>query len=88
MIEGSNGGDPWIFYEIKRGKSVDETILKEIILTHFDEMIKHYKDQGVSIFRKHLHEYSKGHKDASAFRDEVNRINDAKIMQEKIESFF
>ncbi|MEE6566514.1 hypothetical protein VWM73_10780, partial [Campylobacter coli] len=44
---------------------------KEIILTHFDEMIKHYKDQGVSIFRKHLHEYSKGHKDASAFRYKV-----------------
>ncbi|WP_371332181.1 tRNA-dihydrouridine synthase, partial [Campylobacter jejuni] len=88
MIGRASVGNPWIFHEIKSGKSVDEKFKKEIILTHFDEMIKHYKDQGISIFRKHLHEYSKGHKDASAFRDEVNRINDAKIMQEKIESFF
>lgn len=51
-------------------------------------MIKHYKDQGVSIFRKHLHEYSKGHKDASAFRDTVNRIDNVEEMRKKIEEFF
>ncbi|WP_270972282.1 tRNA dihydrouridine synthase [Campylobacter upsaliensis] len=88
MIGRASVGNPWIFYEIKEGKSVDEALKKRIILTHFDEMIKHYKAMGVSIFRKHLHEYSKGHKDASAFRDMINRIDDVNLMRTKIEEFF
>ncbi|HEC1563171.1 TPA: tRNA-dihydrouridine synthase [Campylobacter upsaliensis] len=88
MIGRASVGNPWIFYEIKEGKSVNEALKKRIILTHFEEMIKHYKAMGVSIFRKHLHEYSKGYKDASAFRDMINRIDDANLMRTKIEEFF
>ncbi|MCR2102329.1 tRNA-dihydrouridine synthase [Campylobacter upsaliensis] len=88
MIGRASVGNPWIFYEIKEGKSVDGALKKRIILTHFEEMIKHYKAMGVSIFRKHLHEYSKGYKDASAFRDMINRIDDANLMRTKIEEFF
>ncbi|TKX31029.1 tRNA dihydrouridine synthase [Campylobacter aviculae] len=88
MIGRASIGNPWIFYEIKNSQKVSQSLKKEIILTHFEEMIKHYQNQAVSIFRKHLHEYSKGHKDASAFRDEINRINDAKEMKKKIELFF
>ncbi|MCC8277233.1 tRNA-dihydrouridine synthase [Campylobacter sp. VicNov18] len=88
MIGRASIGNPWIFHEIKSGKKVDENLKKEIILTHFDEMIKHYKDQGVSIFRKHLHEYSKGYKDASAFRDEINHITTVQKMRETIQLFF
>ncbi|EFT0414480.1 tRNA-dihydrouridine synthase [Campylobacter upsaliensis] len=88
MIGRASVGNPWIFYEIKEGKNVNEALKKRIILTHFEEMIKHYKAMGVSIFRKHLHEYSKGYKDASAFRDMINRIDDANLMRTKIEEFF
>ncbi|MBZ7937841.1 tRNA-dihydrouridine synthase [Campylobacter molothri] len=88
MIGRASIGNPWIFYEIKHNKKIEEKLKKEIILTHFEEMLKHYQNQAVSIFRKHLHEYSKGHKEASAFRDEINRINDAKEMIKKIDSFF
>ncbi|HEC1566298.1 TPA: tRNA-dihydrouridine synthase [Campylobacter upsaliensis] len=88
MIGRASVGNPWIFYEIKEGKSVNEALKKRIILTHFEEMIKHYKAMGVSIFRKHLHEYSKGYKDASAFRDMINRIDDVNLMRTKIEEFF
>ncbi|CAG9470961.1 tRNA dihydrouridine synthase [Campylobacter upsaliensis] len=88
MVGRASVGNPWIFYEIKEGKSVNEALKKRIILTHFEEMIKHYKAMGVSIFRKHLHEYSKGYKDASAFRDMINRIDDANLMRTKIEEFF
>lgn len=88
MIGRASVGNPWIFYEIKEGKSVNEALKKRIILTHFEEMIKHYKAMGVSIFRKHLHEYSKGYKDASAFRDMINRIDNANLMRTKIEEFF
>ena len=88
MIGRASIGKPWIFYEIKSGKSVSKELKKEIILTHFDEMIKHYKTQGVSIFRKHLHEYSKGHKDASNFRNSINHIDDELSMRKYIENFF
>lgn len=88
MIGRASVGNPWIFYEIKNDKKANENLKKQIILAHFDAMLKHYKEQGISIFRKHLHEYSKGYKDASVFRNEINRINDSKKMREKIQDFF
>ena len=67
MIGRASIGNPWIFYEIKHNEKVSDKIKKEIILCHFDEMIKHYKNQGIVIFRKHLHQYSKGYDGASEF---------------------
>ncbi|EPE3793571.1 tRNA dihydrouridine synthase [Campylobacter lari] len=88
MIGRASVGKPWIFYEIKTGKKIEKAMKNKIIFTHFEEMLKHYKEQGISIFRKHLHEYSKGYDDASNFRDCVNRINDAEIMRKYIQEFF
>ncbi|CAM4116619.1 tRNA dihydrouridine synthase [Campylobacter armoricus] len=88
MIGRASIGKPWIFYEIKHGKKIDKTMKNKIIFTHFEEMVKHYKEQGISIFRKHLHEYSKGYEDASNFRDQINRINDIELMRKYIHDFF
>lgn len=88
MIGRASIGKPWIFHEIKEGKAISKQMKNQIIFTHFEEMLKHYKQQGVSIFRKHLHEYSKGYDDASHFRDKVNRINDADEMRKTIREFF
>ncbi|HEC1759285.1 TPA: tRNA-dihydrouridine synthase [Campylobacter lari] len=88
MIGRASIGKPWIFYEIKTGKKIEKAMKNKIIFAHFEEMLKHYKEQGISIFRKHLHEYSKGYEDASNFRDYVNRINDADIMRKYIQEFF
>lgn len=88
MIGRASIGNPWIFSEIKNSKTVDKSLQKQIILSHFDAMIEHYKEHGVSIFRKHLHQYSKGFEGASAFRNEINRIDDIKTAREKIEEFF
>lgn len=88
MIGRASIGKPWIFYEIKNAKSIDTALKKEIILTHFEEMIKHYKEKAVSIFRKHLHEYSKGLKEASSFRTAINSIKDEATMRKNIEEFF
>lgn len=88
MIGRASVGRPWIFYEIKRGESVDGALKKTIILSHFEEMMRYYGNSGVGIFRKHLHEYSRGQKDASVFRDAINRINDADQMRMMIEDFF
>ncbi|NDJ27326.1 tRNA dihydrouridine synthase DusB [Campylobacter sp. MIT 12-8780] len=88
MIGRASIGKPWIFYEIKNDQKISETLKKEIISFHFEAMLKHYGEQGVKLFRKHLHEYSKGYKDASAFRDKINRCENAKAMQQELEAFF
>ena len=88
MIGRACIGKPWIFYEIKHQEAINKELKKEIILCHFDEMIKHYHDHGVAIFRKHLHQYSKGMEEAANFRNEINTINSAEIMFNKIEQFF
>ncbi|MBK1963367.1 tRNA dihydrouridine synthase [Campylobacter novaezeelandiae] len=88
MIGRASVGNPWIFYEIKEGKKIDKALKKEIILFHFDEIIKHYGNLGVNIFKKHLHEYSKTHKNACAFRSEINHYTKALEMRNSIENFF
>ncbi len=85
-------GKPWIFKQLKDNIS-DEKLSKELIaqavLEHFKQMILHYGDYGVILFRKHLHSYSKlGYRGASNFRDKVNRIKDKDELQREIEQFF
>ena len=90
MIGRAAVGKPWIFKQIKEG--MDEptpALIREVVLEHFDQMIKHYDKYGAIVFRKNLHSYSKaGYSGASAFRNEVNRIEDANEMREVIDAFF
>lgn len=88
MIGRACIGRPWIFYEIKNNQKISQTLKKEIILEHFAQMLNHYKDKAVMIFKKHLHEYSKGMDGASNFRNLINKIDDPLIMQKQIENFF
>ncbi len=88
MIGRASIGNPWIFYEIKEGKKISKELKKEMILFHFEQMLEHYGKQGLSIFRKHLHQYSKDCKHSCAFRAEINRTEYANAMRERIENFF
>ena len=89
MIGRGAVGNPWIFYQIKNNlETVKKEKIKEIILEHFDSMIKVYGDKGVGIFRKHLHTYSKNFPDATKFRDKVNRTDDKEEVKRYIEEFF
>jgi len=89
MIGRGAVGAPWIFNQLKSGKSEIDMLLKhEIILEHFDKMIDFYGQHGVAMFRKHTHTYSKGYCGASALRDDVNRINDIKEYRDIIDNFF
>lgn len=89
MIGRGAIGNPWIFYQIKHD---DKTLTKElkakIILEHFDAMVEFYGQRGVSIFRKHLHTYSKGYEESSKFRDSINRIDNIKTTRDLIKNFF
>lgn len=89
MIGRGAVGNPWIFYQLKHNlQTINQEKIKEIVLRHYDLMIEFYGDKGVSIFRKHLHTYSRGFPAASEFRDKINRINDKVALREKISQFF
>lgn len=83
-------GKPWIFHQMKEGSTeVESSLVKAVVLEHFDQMIAHYGDYGAIVFRKHLHTYSKaGYQGASAFRDEINRIESVKEMRDRVSEFF
>jgi tRNA-dihydrouridine synthase B len=89
MIGRGAVGNPWIFYQLKNQlQYVDKEKIKEIVLRHYDLMVDFYGEKGVSIFRKHLHTYSKGFPAASTFRNQINRIDDEIIIREMISQFF
>ena len=89
MIGRGAIGNTWIFYQIKNNLlTVEKEKIKEIVLEHYDAMVNFYGDKGVTIFRKHLHTYSKSMANAALFRDKINRIENPVIMRDEIEAFF
>ncbi len=81
-------GKPWIFLEMKQKGNITPNQKKEIIMEHFDQMIKWYGEYGVILFRKHLHKYSKGIKKASEFRNKINEQTDPKNIKKLIKEYF
>jgi tRNA-dihydrouridine synthase B len=90
MIGRAAVGKPWIFKQIKEGMAEPTpTLITEVVLEHFDQMIQHYDKYGAIIFRKNLHSYSKaGYQGASLFRNKINQMEDPSEMRETIEAFF
>ena len=89
MIGRGAIGKPWVFYQLKHGvDDISNEIKKQIVLEHYDEMLKFYGDYGAIMFRKLLHAYSKGYTGANEFRDIVNRISEPDVMRDLIENFF
>jgi len=89
MIGRGAIGNPWIFYQLKYGESmVNDELKAKIILEHYDSMIEFYGSRGVSMFRKHLHVYSKGYEEASAFRNKINTMVIVEQVRDEIEDFF
>ena len=89
MIGRGAIGNPWIFYQLKNGvDSISESLKAQIVMEHYDSMIDFYGERGVSMFRKHLHTYSKGYEEASSFRNEINTIVDVNKMRDVIKGFF
>ncbi len=80
---------PWIFWQIKNKTEEIPPILKrDLILEHFDLMMEFYGEYGCVMFRKNLHAYAKGEKEASEYRNLVNSLKDPKEMRESILNFF
>jgi len=89
MIGRGAIGKPWIFYQLKHGiEDIEEDKKKEVILEHYDEVLKYHGVHGAVMFRKLLHSYSKGYTGAAEFRDIINGVSDEKVMRDIIENFF
>lgn len=89
MIGRGAIGKPWVFYQLKHGvEDISNEKKKEIILEHYDAVLKFHGEHGAIMFRKLLHSYSKGYTGANEFRDIINHISDVKIMRDMIENFF
>lgn len=81
--------EPWIFYQLKNKEHLPPNLVKrDIVLEHFDNMVSFYGDRGCIMFRKNLHNYARGMKDSSEYRNIVNSITSPKIMRESIINFF
>ncbi len=95
MVGRGAVGRPWMFQLMKNyingtgDAEVTSSLVQEVVLEHFDQMVTHYGEHGAIIFRKHLHTYSKaGYEGASKFRDLVNRIEDVNEMRDVTKEFF
>ncbi len=81
-------GKPWIFLKMKQNGEITPKQKKEVLLEHFNQMIKWYGDYGAILFRKHLHQYSKGIEKASEFRNEINKETNPNKIRKLIEEYF
>lgn len=88
MIGTGAIGKPWIFGLIKGRAAPSNEQKKSLIKRHLNLTLEHYGEHGVSLFRKHLHEYSKNIVGASEFRQKINRIQAPKQVFSAIDEFF
>lgn len=89
MIGRGAVGAPWIFHQLRSGTNdIDNNLKHAIIMEHFDKMIEFYGSHGASMFRKHVHTYSKGYGGASALRNKINHTTDVGECRVLIDNFF
>lgn len=96
MIGRAAQGRPWIFREIdhflKSGEQLPEPTLEEvrdILLAHLHNLYEFYGEYtGVRMARKHISWYSKGQRHGGAFRQAVNRVEDAEQQLAMVNTFF
>lgn len=96
MIGRGAYGRPWFPAQVARflegGERVPDPPLAaqyRMLRAHLDEMLLHYGEYaGLRIARKHVGWYCKGLPGSAEFRGDVNRIDDAKTVWERIAAFF
>lgn len=89
MIGRGAVGSPWIFHQIKTSQNnPSPSLIYQVVMEHFDAMVAFHGSHGSKLFRKHLHTYSKGFPEASAFRDMINREDDHIKAREIVDMFF
>jgi tRNA-dihydrouridine synthase B len=96
MVGRGAQGRPWIFREIahflETGRHLAEptpTEVRDILCGHLDHLYAFYGEKmGVRIARKHLGWYAKDRPENAAFRDVVNRAEDAATQTRLTREYF
>lgn len=96
MIGRGTYGKPWLVRQTMdhiSGKAITPAptipALAALVAEHYDEMISYYGTHlGVGIARKHIAWYCTGLRGANEFRNEINKINNPAVVQQKVKDFF
>lgn len=96
MIGRGTYGRPWfpaqVMHYLRTGERLPDPPLHQqlaIVLEHFDAMLSHYgTEPGVRVARKHVSWYSKGLPGSAEFRAEINLIDGADKVRERIRRFY
>ncbi|MEM6833867.1 MAG: tRNA dihydrouridine synthase DusB [Sphingomonadales bacterium] len=96
MIGRGSYGRPWFIAQamayLSTGERMEDppiTRQRDIVLGHYQDMLSHYgAETAVRMARKHIGWYSKGLRDASDFRNAVNRESDPDAVIKMIEAFY
>ena len=92
MIGRASLGNPWIFEEILKGvdsNKIPNVEKLRVILKHIDlEIEEKGEETAVKEMRKHISWYIKNCKDASKFRDVVNRIDNRQELEKCLKEYF
>ncbi len=96
MIGRGAYGRPWfpgqVAHYLTTGERLPDPSLAEQLATlreHLEHMLEHYGEYtGVRSARKHIAWYSKGLRDSSEFRSQINRLSEAKAVHEAITAFY
>lgn len=96
MIGRGTYGRPWfpaqVMHYLRTGERLADPPLHEqlaTVLEHFDAMLTHYgSEPGVRVARKHVSWYSKGLPGSAEFRSEINQIDGADAVRERIRAFY
>ncbi len=90
MIGRGALGNPWIFRELSGGPKPEPDERCAVVLEHFRSHLAFVGEEvpAVRSFRKHLAWYAHGLYGASAFRNEVNRVERAEDVERRVTAFF
>ena len=96
MVGRAALGCPWLLNQImqflKSGLLIptpSKSEIFEIVNRHFEDVIKFYGEiHGLRIFRKHFCWYTTGMRDASIFREKINKVENISLAKAYIREFF
>ncbi|NIJ24873.1 tRNA-dihydrouridine synthase B [Sphingomonas japonica] len=96
MIGRGSYGRPWLLGQVMAwlatGRRLADPSLNEqycLIAEHYDAMLSHYgKETGVNMARKHIGWYTRGLHGSAEFRNKINQIADAGVVQAMLAEFY
>lgn len=96
MIGRGSYGRPWFIQQashyIETGEILPDPDIetqRDTLIEHYESMMDHYGDTaGVRLARKHVGWYSSGLHGSAAFRNEVNKHSDPKVVVDMIGEFY